>query len=79
MFLFFAVVDFYSFLSFFYQSIIVDKQNLFVLGTEYVRNVQQALNFYLFLGQDIGYIFYIEEINHGSQNVLGVFTWIGGY
>jgi hypothetical protein len=20
-----------------------------------------------------------EEINHGSQNVLGVLTWIGGY
>ena len=22
---------------------------------------------------------YIYEINHGSQNVLGVLTWIGGY
>jgi hypothetical protein len=22
---------------------------------------------------------YIEEINHGSHNVLGVLTWIGGY
>jgi hypothetical protein len=21
---------------------------------------------------------YIQEINHGSQNVLGVLTWIGG-
>jgi hypothetical protein len=22
---------------------------------------------------------FISEINHGSQNVLGVLTWIGGY
>jgi hypothetical protein len=21
----------------------------------------------------------IKELNHGSQNVLGVLTWIGGY
>jgi hypothetical protein len=25
------------------------------------------------------YQLYNQEINHGSQNVLGVLTWIGGY